>query len=231
MDTVYLFENNQFIGFNENAQDAFRFPIVPEVNYLFKNRKKIPIPLQSAWCQEEFSALERNYAVKENAFFALPLKSERFGLVLVQGPYQFSEQNFLPFQFPIALYFDNNQPLGRGGNPRSQITDSNYLETVGNYLERKNGIIRNATKGSSKPKLLRQMLEDFFEVSVKESLYTLQEVVNQIGPLLNKGYRVTITLEVETGANPYSAPTKSKKSCRSRKLFSVDSIGQIKRLF
>lgn len=186
LDTLYRFEQNEFIGFNEHAKEAFRFPTVPEVKYLDSIRSQIPSPVRMAWCQE--SLLEKHYAVLVGDYFALPLKSERMELMLVQGSYQHSEQNFLPFRYPLALYFDRDKPERRKRSLWT-ITDIGYLQAHERYLARKNEIIDRADRS------MRQKLEVFFEEEVQESLYSLYEVCEQITPLLEVGWTVTVRFQ------------------------------------
>jgi hypothetical protein len=192
LDTLYKFAENKFIGFNKQAKDAFRLPTIPEIIHINSPEKPDDLFITNAWCQEKL--LDKQYALSEG-LWTLPLPSERQAFHIVRGPFINSQQTFLPLNvLPVSLYFDNDQPKP-ANNPRK--TREDYFTLTEAYLKKENQIIQEISRRAPKSaSIIQERTRSFFIRDVQESIYNLQEIINEIIPLLDGEYSIKIGAQV-----------------------------------
>jgi len=110
-----------------------------------------------------------------------------------------SLENKMQSQFPIALYFDNDQP---NPNSRDTISLNNYQTTYELYLKEKENYISkysSALVGKLKIEAKNQM-KDFFNVFVKQGFLDLKIFAYQLK--LAVQYNVSIQINIKGFASP-----------------------------
>ena len=110
-----------------------------------------------------------------------------------------SLENKMQSQFPIALYFDNDQP---NPNSRDTISLNNYQTTYELYLKEKENYISkysSALVGKLKIEAKNQM-KDFFNVFVKQGFLDLKIFADQLK--LAVQYNVIIQINIKGFASP-----------------------------
>jgi tetratricopeptide (TPR) repeat protein/outer membrane protein OmpA-like peptidoglycan-associated protein len=95
---------------------------------------------------------------------------------------------------PLTLYFDNDYPDPRSGNPR---TKQDYIETNKAYYAKKDEFVTKFTEGLSKNDqfIVGRQFRQFFDVEVKRARRDLEDFTKELVILLENGGSYTINLK------------------------------------
>lgn len=182
--------------FNDFGND-FKFPLELDKVYVIRATKSGYQPL------EELQLSTKDLAQPESFLAELYLKRTSFGDYL-----------------PMEIYFDNDFP---DQNSTSRTTNTDYSETVTNYVERQDEYISFYTEPMDQEEayLMAERYDDFFSREVEQGYETLKEFAAVLKPFLERGNE--ITLHLEGYASP-RAESQYNYNLSSRRIVSVENF-------